>query len=126
VAERIRIQIRKNDQVKVIAGKDLNKTGRVLRVLRDKGRVVVKGLAFLKRHTRPNPQKQIKGGIVEREAPIHISNVMIVCGALRKGHSDWSQSAGRREEGSHLPELQQLVGQVVQRRWRRGSIHESP
>ena len=84
MAERVRIQIRKNDQVKVIAGKDLNKTGRVLRVLRDKGRVVVEGVSFLKRHTRPNPQKQIKGGIVEREAPIHISNVMIVCGACGK------------------------------------------
>ena len=91
MAERVRIQIRKNDQVKVIAGKDLNKTGRVLRVLRDKGRVVVEGVSFLKRHTRPNPQKQIKGGIVEREAPIHISNVMIVCGACgratRIGHN---------------------------------------
>jgi len=84
VAERVRIQIRKNDQVKVIAGKDLNKTGRVLRVLRDKGRVVVEGVSFLKRHTRPNPQKQIKGGIVEREAPIHVSNVMIICGACGK------------------------------------------
>jgi len=84
VAERVRIQIRKNDQVKVIAGKDLNKTGRVLRVLRDKGRVVVEGVSFLKRHTRPNPQRQIKGGIVEREAPIHVSNVMIVCGACGK------------------------------------------
>jgi large subunit ribosomal protein L24 len=91
VAERVRIQIRKNDQVKVIAGKDLNKTGRVLRVLRDKGRVVVEGVSFLKRHTRPNPQKQIKGGIVEREAPIHVSNVMIICGACgratRIGHN---------------------------------------
>jgi len=91
VAERVRIQIRKNDQVKVIAGKDLNKTGRVLRVLHDKGRVVVEGVSFLKRHTRPNPQKQIKGGIVEREAPIHVSNVMIVCGACgrttRIGHN---------------------------------------
>jgi large subunit ribosomal protein L24 len=84
VAERVRIQIRKNDQVKVIAGKDLNKTGRVLRVLRDKGRVVVEGVSFLKRHTRPNPQRQIKGGIVEREAPIHVSNVMIICGACGK------------------------------------------
>lgn len=84
MAERLRIQIRKNDQVKVIAGKDLNKTGRVLRVLRDKGRVVVEGVSFLKRHTRPNPQRQIKGGIVEREAPIHVSNVMIICGACGK------------------------------------------
>ncbi|MSO24041.1 MAG: 50S ribosomal protein L24 [Acidobacteria bacterium] len=78
------MQIRKNDRVKVIAGKDLNKTGRVLSVLRDKGRVVVEGVSFLKRHTRPNPQRQIKGGIVEREAPIHVSNVMIVCGACGK------------------------------------------
>ncbi|MCI0625688.1 MAG: 50S ribosomal protein L24 [Acidobacteria bacterium] len=84
MAERVRIQVRKNDQVKVIAGKDLNKTGRVLRVLRDKGRVVVEGVSFLKRHTRPNPQRQIKGGIVEKEAPIHVSNVMIVCGACGK------------------------------------------
>ena len=84
MAEKIRIQIRKNDQVKIIAGRDLNKTGRVLRVLRDKGRVVVEGVSFLKRHTRPNPQRQIKGGIVEREAPIHVSNVMIVCGACGK------------------------------------------
>jgi large subunit ribosomal protein L24 len=52
-------------------------------VLRDKGRVVVEGVSFLKRHT-PNPQRQIKGGIVEREAPIHVSNVMIVCGACGK------------------------------------------
>jgi large subunit ribosomal protein L24 len=91
VGERVRIQIRKNDQVKVIAGKDLNKTGRVLRVLRDQGRVVVEGVSFLKRHTRPNPQRQIKGGIVEKEAPIHVSNVMIVCGscgkATRIGHN---------------------------------------
>jgi large subunit ribosomal protein L24 len=79
-----RILIRRNDQVKVIAGKDLNKTGRVLRVLRDKNRVVVEGVSFLKRHTRANPSKNIKGGIVEREAPIHVSNVMIVCPACGK------------------------------------------
>ncbi len=84
MAELMRIEIRKNDQVKVIAGKDLNKTGRVLRVLRDKNRVIVEGISFLKRHTRANPGKSIKGGIVEREAPIHVSNVMIVCGACGK------------------------------------------
>ena len=91
MAEAVRIHIRKNDQVKVIAGKDLNKVGRVLRVLRDKNRVVVEGVSFLKRHTRPNPSKNIKGGIVEREAPIHVSNVMIMCSACGKstrvGHS---------------------------------------
>ena len=86
-----RIQFRKNDQVKVIAGKDLNKTGRVLRVIPGTRKVVVEGVSFLKRHTRPNPAKNIKGGIVERETPIDVSNVMIVCGSCEKpariGHS---------------------------------------
>jgi large subunit ribosomal protein L24 len=91
VAAAARIQIRKNDQVKVIAGRDLNKVGRVLRVLREKNRVVVEGVSFLKRHTRANPGRNVKGGIVEKEAPIHVSNVMIVCpgcgDATRIGHS---------------------------------------
>ena len=89
--EQNRVQIRKNDQVKVIAGKSLDKVGRVLRVIREKNRVVVEGVSLLKRHTRANPSKNIKGGIVEREAAIHISNVMIMCGscgqATRIGHS---------------------------------------
>lgn len=85
-----RIDVRRNDQVKVIAGKDLNRVGRVLRVVRSKQRLVVEGISVIKRHTRPNPSRNLKGGIVEREAPIHISNVMIVCGACdrptRIGH----------------------------------------
>ena len=75
---RVRIRIRKDDLVEVIAGRDRGKRGKVLQVLPEKGRVVVQGIAFIKRHTRPNPQKNIKGGIAEREAPIHVSNVMIV------------------------------------------------
>jgi large subunit ribosomal protein L24 len=71
--------IRKNDNVLVIAGRDRGKRGRVLRVIPAKGRVVVEGVNFIKRHTRPNPQKNIKGGIVEREAPLAASNVQIVC-----------------------------------------------
>jgi large subunit ribosomal protein L24 len=70
--------VRKNDMVAVRAGKDRGKRGRVLRVLTDKNRVVVEGVNMIKRHTRPNPQKNIKGGIVEREAPIHASNVMLL------------------------------------------------
>ena len=70
--------IRKNDQVIVRAGKDRGKKGRVLMVLAAKNRVVVEGVNVIKRHTRPNPQKNIKGGIVEREAPIHASNVMLI------------------------------------------------
>jgi large subunit ribosomal protein L24 len=91
VEQESRVQIRKNDQVKVISGRDLDKVGRVLRVMREKNRVVVEGISLLKRHTRANPSKNIKGGIVERESPIHISNVMILCGscnqATRIGHS---------------------------------------
>lgn len=72
------MRIRKNDQVQVIAGRDKGKRGRVLQVLPEKNRVVVEGVGTIKRHTRPNPQRNIKGGIVEREASIHASNVMLV------------------------------------------------
>jgi large subunit ribosomal protein L24 len=74
----MRIRLRKGDLVEVIAGKDAGKRGKVLKVIRDKNRVIVQGVAFIKRHTRPNPQRNIKGGIAEREAPIHVSNVMVV------------------------------------------------
>ena len=76
--ERLRIRIRKGDLVEVIAGKDRGKRGKVLKVLREKARVIVQGVAFVKRHTRPNPQRNVKGGIAEREGAIHVSNVMVV------------------------------------------------
>ncbi|MBM3786110.1 MAG: 50S ribosomal protein L24 [Acidobacteria bacterium] len=72
------IKIRKGDTVKVIAGEDKGKQGRVLEVHRDKNRVLVEGVRMIKRHTRPNPQRQIKGGIAEKEASIHVSNVMVL------------------------------------------------
>jgi large subunit ribosomal protein L24 len=75
---RLQTPIRKNDTVIVRAGKDRGKKGRVLSVVPGKNRVVVEGVNLIKRHTRPNPQKNIKGGIVEREAAIHASNVMLV------------------------------------------------
>lgn len=71
-----RIRIKKGDSVKVIAGRDRGKTGRVLEVDRQRGRVLVEGISMVKRHTRPNPQRQIKGGIAERESSIDVSNVM--------------------------------------------------
>ena len=73
------MSIRKNDQVIVRAGKDRGKKGRVLSVLPEKNRVIVEGVNLIKRHTRPNPQKNIKGGIVEREASLHASNAQLVC-----------------------------------------------
>lgn len=72
------IRIHKDDMVKVIAGRDKGKTGRVLDVNHKTGRVLVEGVMMMKRHTRPNPARQIKGGIAEKEAPIHVSNVMVL------------------------------------------------
>ena len=83
------LDIRKNDTVKVIAGRDRGKQGRVLSVDPKKGRLLVEHVMMIKRHTRRNPAKQIKGGIAERESTINISNVMIVCpscGPVRLGH----------------------------------------
>ena|SRR5688500_11560882 len=76
--EPIRIRIKKNDTVKVITGRDKGKTGRVLDVNRLTGRLLVEGIMMSKKHTRPNPSKQVKGGIAERESSIHSSNVMVL------------------------------------------------
>lgn len=74
------LKIRRNDRVEVIAGKDKGKQGRVLRVLHDKDRLLVEHVMMVKKNVRPNPQRNIKGGVAEQENPIHISNVMLVCG----------------------------------------------
>ena len=84
LAEPVRILLKKNDQVKVIAGRDKGKTGRVLRVDRRTGKILVEHVMMIKRHTRPNPGKQIKGGIAERESPIPASNVLVVCPGCNK------------------------------------------
>jgi len=83
-AEPVRIDIKKEDTVKVMTGRDKGKTGRVLRVDRETGRLLVEHVMMIKRHTRPNPGKQIKGGIAERESAIPASNVMVVCPACSK------------------------------------------
>ena len=75
----VALDIRKDDQVQVIAGRDKGKTGRVLSVLPGKGQVFVEHANMIKRHTRPNPAKQIRGGILEKEGPIHVSNVALLC-----------------------------------------------
>ena len=72
------MKIRKGDTVEVISGKDAGKRGRVLVVDPVRQRIVIEGVHMIKRHTRPNPQRRIQGGIVEREAPIHVSNVMVI------------------------------------------------
>jgi large subunit ribosomal protein L24 len=79
-----KLHVKKNDQVFVLTGKDRGKTGKVLKVLPDTGRAIVEGLNFLQKHTRPNPQKNIKGGILPKEASINVSNLMVVCKRCNK------------------------------------------
>ena len=76
---RLQTPIRRNDTVLVTAGKDRGKRGRVLKINPDTNRVLVEGVNVISRHTRPNPGKNIKGGIMKREAPLHASNLQLVC-----------------------------------------------
>jgi large subunit ribosomal protein L24 len=71
--------VKKNDTVVVLSGRDRGKQGKVLRVNAAKGTAIVERVNFLKKHTKPNPQQNVKGGILEREAPIRISNLQVVC-----------------------------------------------
>jgi large subunit ribosomal protein L24 len=87
--ERKRTDIRRNDTVKVITGRDKGKQGRVLRIFPDEGKVLVEHVMVIKKHVRPNPQRNIKGGIAEQESKINLSNVSLVCGTcgpVRVGH----------------------------------------
>src|SRR6266853_2880445 len=96
--EPVRIQLKKNDQVKVIAGRDRGKTGRVLDVDTGTGRLLVEHVNMIKRHTKKNPAKQIAGRIAEKEAPIAVSNVMILCGkcgAVRIRHHVVAMAGGK-------------------------------
>jgi len=76
--QRVKLKIKKNDQVVVIAGKDVGKKGRVLRVLADKNRVLVEGVMMMKKDVKADQSQRTQGGIVEKEATIHISNVMLL------------------------------------------------
>jgi large subunit ribosomal protein L24 len=114
VQARHKVRIKKEDQVKVISGRDKGKTGRVLSVDRRRGKVLVEGVSMIKRHTRPNPSKQIKGGIAEKESPIAISNVML----LTSGGIP--SRVGYRMEGSgtseHRVRFAKKSGEVLDKR----------
>ncbi len=75
-------RLRRGDTVQVVAGRDKGKTGKVLAI--ESGRVTVERVGIIKRHTRANPSKNVRGGILEKESPIHISNVMIICPSCGK------------------------------------------
>ncbi|HEU4401594.1 MAG TPA: 50S ribosomal protein L24 [Candidatus Polarisedimenticolia bacterium] len=78
------LHVRRNDTVLVLTGKSKGRSGRVLRVFPSEGRAIVEGVNFVRKHTKANPQKNIKGGILERESPIDASNLMVVCGDCGK------------------------------------------
>jgi large subunit ribosomal protein L24 len=93
------MNIKKNDVVKVIAGNYKGKIGKVLRVFPERERVLVEGVNIVKKHVRKSP-KYLQGGIIEMEAPIHVSNVMLVCPkcgqATRVGHTKLVSSDGKK------------------------------
>lgn len=99
--------LRRGDTVQVMAGRDKGKTGKILGILN--GRVTVERVNIIKRHTRANPSKNVRGGIVEREAPLHISNVMMVCPGCgkhtrigRKAQADGTKNRVCRRCGTNM------------------------
>lgn len=74
----VKVRIRKGDNVIVIAGKDKGKTGTISALVSNNERVLIAGVNLVKKHVKPNPQIQQEGGIVTKEASVHISNIMIV------------------------------------------------
>jgi large subunit ribosomal protein L24 len=107
---RLKVKIKKDDNVKIIAGRDRGKTGRVLQVDAVTGRVLVEGVSLVKRHTRPNPQKQIQGGIAERESSIAISNVMVLtAGGV-------ATRVGYRVEGNHTIRVAKKGGETLDKK----------
>jgi len=103
------INLRKNDRVVVITGKDRGKTGRVIEVQPRKHKVLVEGVNIVKRHNKANSRRGVQGGILEREAPIDSSNVMVLCphcgAATRAGHQileDGSRSRACKKCGATI------------------------
>jgi large subunit ribosomal protein L24 len=94
-----RPKLKKSDLVVVIAGKDRGRQGKILKVMPSRDRVIVERVNLIKRHTRPNPARNIAGGISEKEAPIHISNVMLV-----DPDRNTRTRIGRRRDAEGTPE----------------------
>jgi large subunit ribosomal protein L24 len=81
----VKMLLKKNDVVIVINGKDKGKTGKILKVIPEKKRAIVEKINFVKEFMRPDRSKNIQGGVVEREAPIHVSNLMLYCSECAQG-----------------------------------------
>jgi large subunit ribosomal protein L24 len=101
------IKIKRNDTVEVIAGKDKGKRGNVIRVIADRDRLLVKGVMMIKKHLKPNPQRNIQGGIAEQESTIHVSNVMLIDGEGNKTR------VGTRIEGDKKVRFSKVSGNNI-------------
>jgi large subunit ribosomal protein L24 len=101
------MKIKRNDTVEVIAGKDKGKRGRVLRIMADKDRILVEHVMMIKKHMKPNPQKNIQGGIAEQESSIHVSNVMLVDAEGNKTR------VGSRMEGDNKVRFSKASGNAI-------------
>ena len=102
------MDIRRNDTVKVITGRDKGKEGRVLRVFPDDGKILVEHVMMVKKHVRPNPQRNVKGGIAEQESRISISNVQLVCATC--GAGTHRTRGARRPQGAGVQEVRNDAG----------------
>jgi large subunit ribosomal protein L24 len=107
---KIKVKIKKDDTVKVIAGRDKGKSGRVLHVDTRAGKVLVEGVSMVKRHTRPNPGRQVKGGIAERESAIAISNVMVMTSG------GVATRVGYRTEGTRQMRIAKKGGEILDKK----------
>ena len=101
------IKIKRNDRVEVIAGRDKGKQGRVLRVLAEKDRLLVEGVMMVKKHVKPNRERNIKGGIAEQEATIHVSNVMLLDAEGNRTR------VGKRADGDTRVRVSKKSGNVI-------------
>jgi large subunit ribosomal protein L24 len=101
------VDIRRNDTVKVITGRDKGKEGRVLRVFPGDNKLLVEHVMMVKKHVRPNPQRNIKGGIAEQESTIHVSNVMLVDAEGNKTR------VGSRVEGDTRVRFSKISGNTI-------------
>ena len=103
-------KIRKDDEVIIIAGNDKGKTGKVLQIIKGKNsdKVLVSGVNIVKKHTKPNPNKQIIGGIVDKTMPIHISNVAILNPETKKG-----DRVGFKVEDNKMVRIMKSTGNII-------------
>ena len=103
--------IRKNDLVQVISGKEKGKTGKVLQVFAKKDRVLVEKVNFIKRHSRPSGKTR-QGGIIQKEAPLHVSNVLLMCPKCNKGE----RMGNRRLEDGGRALVCKTCGELIERK----------